>query len=300
MHKSVDREIERIQKQLVNMVKEDLQILRANKDEMQGSYQRVKYCIERSKRLLEEDNPIEMLEFKSSVDELRLVPSMKDVTPPKLIILDVKVEKIIEQVVSLKPSVQFILPGFTISKTGDISLVSTRVLMTEPTLIKAIFTYSKKLKGICCESDDKVWIYGDDEEIKQLDKSGSKLNVFHAVSKSIQKHIAINKDGHIAFAHEEDECIYLVNKKGIEKFVDMAGWIPYGLCFNSEGDLMVCMRANNQEESKVGVFANGRLKQEIQFDNTGKPLFLPGRNNMYICENGNGDIWRISLSVYWI
>lgn len=75
------------------MVKEDLQILRANKDEMQGSYQRVKYCIERSKRLLEEDNPIEMLEFKSSVDELRLVPSMKDVTPPKLIILDVKVEK---------------------------------------------------------------------------------------------------------------------------------------------------------------------------------------------------------------
>lgn len=257
---------------------------------MQGSYQRVKYCIERSKRLLEEDNPIEMLEFKSSVDELRLVPSMKDVTPPKLIILDVKVEKIFEQVVSLKPSVQFILPGFTISKTGDISLVSTRVLMTEPTLIKAIFTYSKKLKGICCESDDKVWIYGDDEEIKQLDKSGSKLNVFHAVSKSIQKDIAINKDGHIAFAHEEDECIYLVNKKGIEKFVDMAGWIPYGLCFNSEGDLMVCMRANNQEESKVGVFANGRLKQEIQFDNTGKPLFLPGRNNMYICENGNGDI----------
>lgn len=93
LHKSVDREIERIQKQLVNMVKEDLDILRDNKDEMQGSYQRVKDCIERSKRLLEEDNPIEMLEFKSRVDELRLVPSMKDVTPPKLIILDVKVEK---------------------------------------------------------------------------------------------------------------------------------------------------------------------------------------------------------------
>nr|XP_034323015.1 tripartite motif-containing protein 2-like [Crassostrea gigas] len=290
LHKIVDREIERIQKQLANMVKEDLQILQDNKDEMQGSYKRVKYCIERNNRLLEEDNPIEMLEYKSSADELRLVPSMKDVSPPKLIMPNIKEEKIIEQVVSLKPSVHSILPGFTISKAGDISMVSTRVLMTEPTLIKAIFTYSKKLKGICCESDEKVWIYGDDEEIKQLDKSGSILNVFNAVSKGIQKDIAINKDGHIAFAHEEDECINLVNKKGIEKFVDMAGWIPYGLCFNSEGDLMVCMRTNNQEESKVGVFANGSLKQEIQFDNTGKPLFLPGRNNMYICENGNGDI----------
>lgn len=93
LHKIVDREIERIQKQLANMVKEDLQILQDNKDEMQGSYKKVKYCIERNNRLLEEDNPIEMLEYKSNVDELRLVPSMKDVSPPKLIMPNTKEKK---------------------------------------------------------------------------------------------------------------------------------------------------------------------------------------------------------------
>lgn len=124
-------------------------------------------------------------------------------------------------------------------------MVFIRVLMIELIFFKVIFIYSKKLKGICCELDDKVWVYGDDEEIKQLDKLGFILNVFNVVFKGIQKDIVINKDGYIVFVYEEDECIYFVNKKGIEKFVDMVGWILYGFCFNLEGDLMVCMRINN-------------------------------------------------------
>lgn len=74
-------------------------------------------------------------------------------------------------------------------------MVFIRVLMMELRFIKVIFIYGKKLKGICCELDDKVWVYGDDEEIKQLDKLGFILNVFNVVFKGIQKDIVINKDG---------------------------------------------------------------------------------------------------------
>ncbi|XP_052708320.1 E3 ubiquitin-protein ligase TRIM71-like [Crassostrea angulata] len=290
LYQILTKAIETIEHELTDMVKEDLQILQNDKDKVQHSYQVIKDCIERNEHILNEENSFKMLEYKSIVEELRLVPSMKDISPPKLILPDVKKEEIIKQVVSLQSSVHSTLPGFTISKTGDVTMVSTLTMMEEPTLLAVLLTHCTKLKGICCESKEKVWIYGDDEKIKQLDRSGNALNSFNAASGTSQKDIAMNSDGNIAFSHKEDACIYLVKKTKIEKFVDVSCWIPYGLCFNSDGDLMVCMRRNDYTESKVGVFADGKLKQQFQFDDIRKPLFSISRNSMYICENGNGDI----------
>ncbi|XP_052708321.1 uncharacterized protein LOC128183371 [Crassostrea angulata] len=290
LNQILTKAIETIEHELTDMVKEDLQILQNDKDKVQNSYQVVKDCIERNEHILNEENSFKMLEYKSIVEDLRLVPPMKDISPPKLILPDVKKEEIIKQVVSLQSSVHSTLPGFTISKTGDVTMASTLTMMEEPTLLVVLLTHCTKLKGICCESEEKVWIYGDDEKIKQLDKSGNALNSFNAASGTSQKDIAMNSDGNIAFSHKEDACIYLVKKTKIEKFVDVSGWIPYGLCFNSDGDLMVCMRRNDYTESKVGVFADGKLKQQFQFDDIRKPLFSISRNSMYICENGNGDI----------
>lgn len=59
-------------------------------------YKKVKYCIERNNRFLEEDNFIEMFEYKLSVDELWFVLLMKDVSLLKFIMLNIKEEKIIE------------------------------------------------------------------------------------------------------------------------------------------------------------------------------------------------------------
>nr|XP_034334833.1 uncharacterized protein LOC117691992 [Crassostrea gigas] len=290
LNQILTKAIETIEHELTDMVKEDLQILQNDKDKVQNSYQVVKDCIERNEHILNEENSFKMLEYKSIVEDLRLVPPMKDISPPKLILPDVKKEEIIKQVVSLQSSVHSTLPGFTISKTGDVTMASTLTMMEEPTLLVVLLTHCTKLKGICCESEEKVWIYGDDEKIKQLDKSGNALNSFNAASGTSQKDIAMNSDRNIAFSHKEDACIYLVKKTKIEKFVDVSGWIPYGLCFNSDGDLMVCMRRNDYTESKVGVFADGKLKQQFQFDDIRKPLFSISRNSMYICENGNGDI----------
>uniref|UniRef100_A0A8W8JM51 B box-type domain-containing protein n=1 Tax=Magallana gigas TaxID=29159 RepID=A0A8W8JM51_MAGGI len=257
LNQILTKAIETIEHELTDMVKEDLQILQNDKDKVQNSYQVVKDCIERNEHILNEENSFKMLEYKSIVEDLRLVPPMKDISPPKLILPDVKKEEIIKQVVSLQSSVHSTLPGFTISKTGDVTMASTLTMMEEPTLLVVLLTHCTKLKGICCESEEKVWIYGDDEKIKQLDKSGNALNSFNAASGTSQKDIAMNSDRNIAFSHKEDACIYLVKKTKIEKFVDVSGWIPYGLCFNSDGDLMVCMRRNDYTESKVGVFADG-------------------------------------------
>lgn len=96
--------------------------------------------------------------------------------------------------------------------------------------------------------------------------------------------------GEIVFSHLSDECVNIVREGKISKLLDLSGWIPFGVTFNADDDLMVCMRREDYQESKVGIFSQGKLKKEIQFDETGKPLFSASRNNMYIKENANRDI----------
>lgn len=69
----------------------------------------------------------------------------------------------------------------------------------------------------------------------------------------------MSKDGYIVFFYKVNECIYLVKKNGIEKYVDMVGWILYGFMYNLDGELMVCMWCNDYIESKVGFFIKGKL-----------------------------------------
>lgn len=163
-------------------------------------------------------------------------------------------------------------------------------LLPEPELIATVKTNCKQLKGICHNEDDRVWVYGTDEILREVDITGTVQNCITAISKNSQKDIAKNKMGEIVFSHLSDECLNIVREGKISKLLDLSGWIPFGVTFNADDDLMVCMRREDYQESKVGIFSQGKLKKEIQFDETGKPLFSASRNNMYIKENANRDI----------
>ncbi|XP_048733119.2 E3 ubiquitin-protein ligase TRIM71-like [Ostrea edulis] len=289
-HQIIDVTINTMKKNVTDMGDEDIKCLKDDIEEIQKSLQDIIDTIQKNEDLLKDDKTFDLLEYESRVDELRLVPNRIEISPPKVVPSDVKHEDIILQLMSLKPSIKSTLPGFSISRTGEVSAVSARMLLEEPDCLATLKIDCTKLKGIFCEFPDKAWVYGDDEKLSQFDKKGTLLKCIDAISGNSQKDIALNNENEIAFSHKTDECVNVVRNGHIEKLVNVAGWIPYGLCFNSEGDLMVCMRRNSYIESKVGIFSEGRMKQEIQFDDTGKPLFSSSRNNMYITENGNRDI----------
>ncbi|XP_061172303.1 E3 ubiquitin-protein ligase TRIM71-like [Saccostrea echinata] len=300
-HEMVNVTINKFRKNINDMVEEDNRYMQDSIEEIQTILQNVEHCIQKNEKLLKDNNILNLLKYESTIEELRLVPSRIEILPPKIIPSDVKEEEIMKQLLTLKPSNRTTLPEFAISKTCSVSAVSARLLLKEPKILATLKTNNRKLKGICCESTDRVWVYGDDEKLKQFDKLGTLLNSITAVSGNSQKDIAVNKDGDIAFPHITDECIKVFRKGRVEKMVELAGWIPFGLCFNTDDALMVCMRRTDYSEAKIGIFSGGNLIKEIQFDDKKKALFSVGRNNMYITENGNGDIcvsdWNASAVV---
>ena len=63
-------------------------------------------------------------------------------------------------------------------------------------------------------------------------------------------------------------------------------WEPYGVTSAASGDLLVCLRKDDQNKV-VRYSSTGTVLQEIQYDSQCQPLY---KSAYYITENVNGDI----------
>lgn len=289
-HQMIDKVIDKVGKDMDEIIQSDTKCLQDNTEEIQSALQDVKDSIKANEDILQDDRFTRLLSYASKNDAFRIIPSRPAIKTAKIVPVNVKEGDIIPKLIHFQRSIRTKLPGYSLNRTGDVSSISTKSLLPEPELIATIKTNCKQLKGICHNEDDRVWIYGTDEILREVDITGTVQNCITAISKNSQKDIAKNKMGEIVYSHLSDECVNIVREGKISKLLDLSGWIPFGVTFNADDDLMVCMRREDYQESKVGIFSQGKLKKEIQFDETGKPLFSASRNNMYIKENANKDI----------
>lgn len=289
-HQMIDKVIDKVGKDMDEIIQSDTKCLQDNTEEIQSALQDVKDSIKANEDILQDDRFTRLLSYASKNDAFRIIPSRPAIKTAKIVPVTVKEGDIIPKLIHFQRSIRTKLPGYSLNRTGDVSSISTKSLLPEPELIATVKTNCKQLKGICHNEDDRVWIYGTDEILREVDITGTVQNCITAISKNSQKDIAKNKMGEIVFSHLSDECVNIVREGKISKLLDLSGWIPFGVTFNADDDLMVCMRREDYQESKVGIFSQGKLKKEIQFDETGKPLFSASRNNMYIKENANRDI----------
>lgn len=289
-HQMIDKVIDKVGKDMDEIIQSDTKCLQDNTEEIQSALQDVKDTIKANEDILQDDRFTRLLSYASKNDAFRIIPSRPAIKTAKIVPVNVKEGDIIPKLIHFQRSIHTKLPGYSLNRTGDVSSISTKSLLPEPELIATVKTNCKQLKGICHNEDDRVWIYGTDEILREVDITGTVQNCITAISKNSQKDIAKNKMGEIVYSHLSDECVNIVREGKISKLLDLSGWIPFGVTFNADDDLMVCMRREDYQESKVGIFSQGKLKKEIQFDETGKPLFSASRNNMYIKENANKDI----------
>lgn len=289
-HQMIDKVIDKVGKDMDEIIQSDTKCLQDNTEEIQSALQDVKDSIKANEDILQDDRFTRLLSYASKNDAFRIIPSRPAIKTAKIVPVNVKEGDIIPKLIHFQRSIRTKLPGYSLNRTGDVSSISTKSLLPEPELIATVKTNCKQLKGICHNEDDRVWIYGTDEILREVDITGTVQNCITAISKNSQKDIAKNKMGEIVYSHLSDECVNIVREGKISKLLDLSGWIPFGVTFNADDNLMVCMRREDYQESKVGIFSQGKLKKEIQFDETGKPLFSASRNNMYIKENANKDI----------
>lgn len=72
--------------------------------------------------------------------------------------------------------------------------------------------------------------------------------------------------------------------------IKLSEWIPLGLCSTSSDDFLVIMDSDKYKKTKVVRYSGFSVRQEIQFEENGEPLYSFGDNIKYISENRNLDV----------
>nr|XP_022298560.1 uncharacterized protein LOC111107585 [Crassostrea virginica] len=116
-------------------------------------------------------------------------------------------------------------------------------------------------------------------EMEESNEVSAIINYSCVLQKTIQTKsgycpydIAVDRDGALLYIDWTTRTVYKVkyDQTGI---ITLKGWRPINLCIASSGDLMVTMFSENETQSKVIRYSGSAVKQTIQFDDEGQPLY---------------------------
>ncbi|XP_065944193.1 E3 ubiquitin-protein ligase TRIM71-like [Magallana gigas] len=163
-----------------------------------------------------------------------------------------------------------------------------RTILEVPTVTSVIDTgfpaseTNNRLYDMAVTDDNKVWMGGQSRELKLFDLQGHLQHTVSITTRGI--HLCMyNKQ--VVYSGTKDVKMISDTDNVVTMFTT-GDWTPYGVTSAASGDLLVCLRKDDQ--SKVVRYSStGTVLQEIQYDSQCQPLY---KNAIYITENVNGDI----------
>lgn len=162
--------------------------------------------------------------------------------------------------------------------------------------INTEYDESNRISGVSCLNEEEIWTCGNDHIMRLYNLEGELLKSIQTKSGNAPFDIAVTLCGNLVYIDDDNDeyrTLNIVKKKTIQTLIKQRGWGPSSVCIASSGDILVIMINEAQDQTKVVRYSFLLIvKQSIQFDEIGKPLYSSNKNIFYksICENNNLDI----------
>nr|XP_022300648.1 LOW QUALITY PROTEIN: uncharacterized protein LOC111108856 [Crassostrea virginica] len=167
---------------------------------------------------------------------------------------------------------------------------SVREMLEELEVLNTIKGGYEYLHSVTCLNEEHIWMSGDTADITCFNIQGVLQKTIKTKSGERRNDIAVERNGDLLYSDWETIRVYKVKNNQTEEILTLQGWIPSQLCVTSSGNLLVTMYSDDTTQSKVVRYSGSTLKQTIQFDEEGQPLYSGDNNIKYISENRNLDI----------
>ncbi|XP_062620675.1 E3 ubiquitin-protein ligase TRIM71-like [Saccostrea cucullata] len=238
--------------------------------------------VQKNKDILRDSDATAVIKYRSRNKDFQKGPEFQRISCPQLYPGIISKDQIVAM--------------FGFLKTQDyLQKVPRMLMMGDPQVLSNIqspYGNDQLLWHLHCMGTDKILISGDDSTIKEIDKDGSILKTIHT-----------NENVRVLTSNLQLEPVFCLstfsyNKTNIYIYKDcmklllsIPDWIPVGLCYTVDGDLLVSMRSTDKTQSRIVRFSGTAEKQKLQYDTQRQPLFSTGVLNVLpLTENGNGDI----------
>ncbi|XP_061188641.1 uncharacterized protein LOC133196800 [Saccostrea echinata] len=295
LHQLIDSAITKCHSDIDAMENQEISRVEQNLSVFQRLLKTVQNKIKENYKYLQSMDK-EMLSYSSMLTEFREVPSRLTLAVPPMFIpatmgmnTDDKFLKYIGKII---PSKIIINDSYTLTQT-----YSNRELLRKPYVIATIeipkYVY-KNLCRLCCVGKEQAWVNGSSKSLIRCDKQGSIMEVVDTLSGDIPVGLAVTKDEELMYTDRKAKSINIV-RNGTTEVLCKPKWFPGTICSTDDGDFLVAMwngLSGKKKEIKVTRFCKTGVKQDIQYDEKGQPLFkIEGEfTGLAVTENRNGNI----------
>nr|XP_022295997.1 uncharacterized protein LOC111105845 [Crassostrea virginica] len=287
IHREVDNAINQMEVEIGEIKLKHHAILKKHLDEIKQLQSLMQQTLLALNEIEETNEVSKTIHYSSKNEEFSKLPPKVHVSIPKLIPKQRNKEDLCSLIGKLTPlSTTLEERVFTAKKLNT----SVRELLDQPEVLNTIKTGHKYLCSVTCLNEEQIWTSGHTADIKCFNIQGVLQKTIQTKSGVWPLHIAVDKDGALLYSDWKTRTVYKVKNDQTEEIITLQGWTPSQLCVTSSGDLLVTMYSDDGTQSKVVRYSGSTVKQTIQFDEEGQPLYSGNSNIKYISENRNLDI----------
>ena len=181
------------------------------------------------------------------------------------------------------------------SQSTDVSRLTTGIekLMDKVRVISTIPTIYNLLRGVACVGETEAWIYGKKETITLIDIHGAVKDTVTTTSQDWSGDISVTRGRELMYSDFDSRTVNIVKDGKSQTLITIPwGWKPWRLCCARSGDILVHVytECGRQTKNKIIRYQRKNIKQEINTDGQGNPIFKDGDYSLLMSENNNGDV----------
>nr|XP_022322628.1 uncharacterized protein LOC111124059 [Crassostrea virginica] len=287
IHREIDNAFDRMELDTGEIKVKHHSILQKHLDEIKQLQSLMQQTLKDLNEIEESNEVISIIHYSSKNEQFSKIPPKVHVSMPKFIPKQREKEELCSFIGKLTPlSTTLEERVFTAKKPNT----SVRELLDETEVLNTIKTGHERLRTVTCLYEEQIWTSGETADIKCFNIQGVLQITIKTKSGKAPNDIAVYSDGALVYSDWRTRTVYKVKNDQTEEIITLQGWKPTQLCVTSSGDLLVTMFNDDETQSKVVRYSESTVKQTIQFDDEGQPLYSGNNSIKYISENRNLDI----------
>ncbi|XP_078328787.1 uncharacterized protein LOC111111010 [Crassostrea virginica] len=291
-HQEVDNIFDKIDSLSQSLTEKNLNALQEYHNKIRDLISEMNTIVKQNENLFNSNKLSEVNEYQSKLNAYQDFPEHVDLELPSLRSNIDQGKELIIEIGGFRATLKHMSPP---SPSADVSRLTTGIgkLMDQVRVIATIPTNYKPLYGVACVGEAEAWIYGNNKTITRIDIHGTVRDTVTITCLYWPGDISVTKGRELIYSDDNSRTVNIVRHgKSKTLITTTQGWRPLRLCCTSSGNILVHVYKGTgpQTKNKIIRYQGQNIKQEINKDGQGNPIFKDGDYSLFMSENNNGDV----------
>ncbi|XP_061184685.1 uncharacterized protein LOC133192706 [Saccostrea echinata] len=287
-HREIDVVVKALKDEINQVKQRHSDIMLRNLNFIKKLTSGIEITLSQIKEILKSNDVLKCLSFEICTEDFQKDPPWADVKLPAFVPHS-SPRQLSKLFGSLTP-ISITTQGYSKMIPDSAPSSPLKQLLDEPALITSIYTGYISLNNVTCLNDEEIWIGNLTSEIKCFNVSGSLLNSISTKSGKSAMDLALTNTNDLLYTDTNTGTVNIVRNGQTEELIQLQDWVPQNLCVTFHGDILVTMYNVDITQCKLVRYSGSTMKQTIQFDDEGKPLYSVNNIVKHVSENRNLDI----------